>query len=152
MSKTVSYDSMAAASAAMGISIEVMKRAKKSGCAAFRGSRVHAAELRQFISQNSEALQAVGDDSLKDQKTSLEIRKLKRIEDTADRVLVKKTEVAAAICRILGQIASISESKLVNEWPSAVAGLDPSQARVYGRRLHDAMMGEYQKLSKEFPE
>lgn len=95
---------------------------------------------------------ATDNDPLRDQKLREEVRKLKIANDAKDRILVPKSDVAAAVRRALAQVATISESKLVNEYPTAVAGLDVPQARIYGRRLHDALMGECQKLAKEFPE
>ena len=65
---------------------------------------------------------------------------------------ILKADVAAAIRRILGRVASNTESKLVHQWPLAVSGLDTAQARVFGRKLYDELMADYQKLATEFPE
>ena len=42
-------DSMAAASACLGVPIETVKAAKRRGCEAFRGSRVHLGKLREWL-------------------------------------------------------------------------------------------------------
>jgi hypothetical protein len=42
-------DSMAAASARLGVPIEAVKAAKRGGCEAFRGSRVHLGKLREWL-------------------------------------------------------------------------------------------------------
>ena len=91
-------------------------------------------------------------DTLKEQKLAQEVRKLKLANDIKERLVVSKSEVASAIRRALAQVAGLSESKLVNEYPTAVSGLDIPQARLYGKRLHDSLMEECQKLAKEFPE
>ena len=96
--------------------------------------------------------QAKEDSPLRDQKLREEVRKLKIANDAKESVLVKRADVAAAIRRALALVATISESKLVNEFPIAVSGLDVPQARIYGRRLHDSLMAECQKLAREFPE
>jgi len=147
------YDSMASASGASGISVDLLKRAKRAGCPMFKGSRVNINGLQKWISDNQDKIKsATESDTLKEQKLSEEVRKLKLANDIKERLLVQKFEVASAIRRALAQVATLSESKLVNEYPTAVAGLDCPQARVYGKRLHDALMEECQKLAKEFPE
>jgi hypothetical protein len=103
-------------------------------------------DLTNATAQTTEA------DTLKEQKLSEEVRKLRIKNDKDEGKLVARTEVASAVRRALAQVATLSESKLVNEYPTAVAGLDCPQARVYGKRLHDALMEECQKLAKEFPE
>lgn len=142
---------MEQAAGALGVGIALLKRAKKAGCPAFKpGGRVDTKEFLKWMAENPEKVQPSGE-SLKEQKTQEEIRKLRIKNDKDEGKLVLKSDVAAAIRRALGGVAGICEAKLVNEWPTAVAGLDPAQARVYGRRLHDKIMEECQQLSKEFP-
>src|ERR1700745_621042 len=47
-------DSMAGASASLGVSIETVKSAKRKGCEAFRGSRVHLGKLRKWLADEQE--------------------------------------------------------------------------------------------------
>ena len=47
-------------------------------------------------------------------------------------------------------IREILEAKLVNEYPSAVAGLDVPQARIYGKRLYDDILAAFLALDKEW--
>jgi hypothetical protein len=146
------YDTMAMAASAEKLSKDLLSKAKKLACPNFKGGRVVKAGLQKWIADHKSELDAMDTGSLKDQKTAEEIRKLKIKNDRDEAKLILKSDVAASIRRVLGQVSSIAESKLVNEWPTAVAGLDVAQARIYGRRLHDALMLEYQKLAKEFPE
>lgn len=146
------FDSMASAASGLKISLEIVRRAKKHGCSAFRGSRVDGNMLKKYIAEHSDELKAMGDEiSLRETKLSEEIRKLRIKNDRDEGKSVPKVEVASAIRRALAGVAGILEAKLVAEWPSAVAGLDPAQARVYGRRLYDDVMVQCQALEKEFP-
>lgn len=63
---------------------------------------------------------------------------------------VLKSEVAEAMKRILSAAPRMIEEKLVNEYPSAVAGLDVPQARIYGRRLADSLVSALQEFAREF--
>lgn len=146
------FDSMAAAAAALGVSMETLKAAKQSpDCKAFHASRVNEAEFLDWASKH-EVTTASDVMTLKDQKTQEEIRKLKIKNDRDQGKQVLKVDVASAIRRALGGVSSICEAKLIHEFPTVVAGLDPAAARVYGRRLHDLIMSECQALAKEFPE
>lgn len=49
----LSYDSIAAAAAALGIEKSILQRAKRAGAPGFRGSRVYPAELLPWLAQNS---------------------------------------------------------------------------------------------------
>ncbi len=146
------FDSMALAASSLGVSRDTLRAAKESGCKAFENSRVKEKELLQWMSENGVAESNGGPLTLKDQKTAEEIRKLRIKNDKDQGKLIAKAEVAGAIRRVLGKVSSITESKLVAEYPTVVAGLDPAAARVYGRRLHDLLMAECQALAKEFPE
>lgn len=67
-------------------------------------------------------------------------RKLKRENDIADGLLIKKADVVAAL-RPAGEAIKLElRQKLENEYPLAVAGLDVPQARIYGRRLGDSII------------
>src|SRR5690348_4992546 len=144
---------MASAASALGVSKDTLRAAKEAGCAAFVGSRVEEAPLLEWMSQHEvKPGQTNGQLTLKDQKTAEEIRKLKIKNDKDQGKLVAKADVAAAIRRALAGVSGICEAKLVNEYPTLVSGQDPPAARVYGRRLHDLIMAECQKLAGEFPE
>lgn len=148
----VGYDSVPAAAGGMGISADLLRRARKAGCPNFRGGRVYVEGLERWIADNSEALQAMGTNSLKDQVTSLQIRKLTRIENTADRILVNQSEIAATIRRVLSKSAAMLEVALVNEYPSRSVGLDVAEVRELGKQIYDRLMADLKSLGKEFGE
>lgn len=141
------FDSMTSAAAALGVSREVIAAAKNSGecIEAFHGSRVIEQPLLRWISANSDkvASQAV---TLKDKKVAEEIRKLKLKNDKDEGKLVPRAAVAESIRKVSGPINFLIDQKLENEYPSAVAGLDVPQARIYGKRLADSIKEEFQKL------
>ncbi len=95
------------------------------------------------------ALAAKPDKSLKDEKLTEEVRKLRIKNDKDEEKLVPVAWVAESDSKILARVDQILEQKLSNEYPSAVAGLDVPQARVYGKRLGDQIRGEFHKM-KEF--
>ena len=90
--------------------------------------------------------------SLRDQKLIEEIRKYRIKNDRDEGKLVPREAVAESIRRCLGPVALKLEQKLVNEYPSAVAGLDVPQARIYGKRIVAEILKHYQELAKEWPE
>src|ERR1041385_3760444 len=70
------------------------------------------------------------DKSLREQKLTEEIRKLKLANDMKENRLLDKSVFIGILQRILGPLDNLIEQKLVNEWPTAVAGLEPAAARV----------------------
>jgi hypothetical protein len=70
-----SYDSIAQAAKAMGVSVEALRRAKKEGAPGFRGSRVYPADLLPWLKER-ESLGASGVGLT--EKEKLEERKLLR--------------------------------------------------------------------------
>ncbi len=147
---------MEAAASGLGIEIEILRFAKTRGCAAFKaGGRVDGDAVLKWLTDNEqELLKSAGSLSLKDRKLLEEIRKIiedtRRLQianDTKEKSLVSRAAVEAAIIATGQAVDVITETKLVYEWPEAVAGLDVAGARVYGRRLKDAVMAEIRKLS-----
>jgi hypothetical protein len=90
--------------------------------------------------------------SLKDEKTIEEIRKLRMANDLAAKLLTVKAKVCESMRRCLSPMAITLEQRLVNEYPTAVAGLDVPQARIYGKRLCDELMVFLQAFEKEWTE
>ena len=120
------------------------------GCDAFqdRGS-VDEKKLKKFIAENGEKLKT-GGASLRDQKIAEEIRKLRIKNDRDESRTIPVEYVCRVHAEILACVDAILEQKLSNEYPSAVAGLDVAQARVYGKRLGDQVRGEFQKLADKW--
>jgi hypothetical protein len=87
---------------------------------------------------------------LKDQKLVEEIRKLRIANDKAEGLTRPKAKVIASIQRCMPPVATMLEQRLVNEYPTAVAGLDVPQIRIYGRRLADELMAFFHNLQGEW--
>lgn len=87
---------------------------------------------------------------MRQNKLMEEHRKLKILNDLKEGQLVPVEKVKHTHSRTLARIDQIIEQKLSNEYPSAVAGLDVPQARVYGKRLGDQLREEFQKLAEEW--
>lgn len=146
------YDSMKQAAAAEGLPYAWIQTAKDAGCDGFEGSRVRIAPVKKWIAENGAGLTDPNSGGIEDKIKFETWRKLKNKNDRDEGKVVSKAAIAAAVIRILGRVAGFLESKLVNELPSAMAGLDVPQGRVYGRRLFDQIMVFMQSLAKEFPE
>lgn len=110
------------------------------------GGKYALADIRQ-------ALDGKADKSLRDQKLAEEIRKLQIKNDKDQGKLIPKTEVVASIMRVAPRIRATMEQKLLNEYPSVVAGLgEPDKVRTYSRRLYNEVMAEWAAFEKEWPE
>ena len=136
----------------MPCDLEIVKRAKKLGCPAFKpGNRIDVDELRKWIAENAEKLKAAGETlSLKDQKLNEEIRKLKLSNDEKERLVVSKEKTAELVARIIQKQREVLEQKLENEYPSTVYGLEIPQIRVHGRRLNDEILKAWQTFHTEW--
>ena len=93
---------------------------------------------------------ASGSVALKDQKLMEEIRKLRIANDAKGRKLVDRAVIEGELLKVATEQRNILRLKLENEWPAKVAGLDVTQARVYGRRLSDEIMLAFQSLHTLF--
>jgi len=90
---------------------------------------------------------AIGDksgDSLKERKTFEEWRKLKLRNDREEAVLIPRVQVAETVRLLAAKFGALLDAKLENEYPAAVAGLDIPGARIYGKKLSDAIRAEVQ--------
>lgn len=96
------------------------------------------------------ALKAKSSNKLKDEELIEKIRKLRIANDREDGLLIPKVKVAESLRRCLSPAVATLEQRLVNEYPTAVAGLDVPQARIYGKRLCDEIIGQIQSLEKEW--
>lgn len=143
------YSSMAQAAAAMGISIELIKYAKRSGCDAIRGNgSINAAKLNAWISANGDRLQDE-DLPLRDQKVAEEVRKLKRQNEHDEGLLISKAAAIGAFLPLIQEACEILDNRLVNEAvPRMVdAELVPSVRAIMKREVDDAKRS-IQKIGK----
>jgi hypothetical protein len=104
------YDSIASCAAATGIPVAAIKHAKRSGCTAFRGSRVQLAPLlrwlfehqeRPKVSYEQERAQNV---ALQNTKLSCEIRQLKRELIPLEEVAHAGSELGSAIRIVVARL------------------------------------------------
>jgi hypothetical protein len=150
MAKTRIVESIPAAAVLIPCDVDLVKKAKRLGCPAFKpGNRIAVEELRKWIAGNEDKLKASGDGlSLKDQTLNEEIRKLRIANDLREKELIKRSLVIEAHAKTAEQIRKLLEQKLENEYPGLVAGLDAPQARVFGKRLHDQIINEFKGFAK----
>jgi hypothetical protein len=131
------YDSLKAAASALNIPKSVLQRAKDLGCANFRSGRVYVEGLKKWIADHQ--AEFAGSDSLKGQKLAEEVRKLKIKNDRDSGVLVQKARVIQFFNEFAGEFRGQVHQVLENEYPTVVAGMDPPQARILGKRLADKL-------------
>jgi len=92
----------------------------------------------------------MNENDIKQAKLTEEHRKLKIANDYKERKLILVDAVKSCVSRVLARVDQILEQKLSNEYPSAVAGLDVPQSRIYGKRLGDQIRTEFQGLKEEW--
>jgi hypothetical protein len=161
LSDPTSYDSIAAAAAGMKLPKSYLRQAKKRGAPGFRGSRVYPGELRPWIEKDmatSIVPDAGGAASLPvEPREQAELRifladavwKEQRNEIQAGRY-TKNEIFIEAVEDLANEQRTILRQKLENEYPSVVAGLEPAQARVYGKRVVDECFRLMQQLAERF--
>lgn len=89
------------------------------------------------------------------QKELLQCRRLEgqcirqELENARQRgEVIPKTVVVEVLHKILGALIPRVEQILCNEYPTAVAGLDIPAARIYGKRVFDIVLGEFQRMAE----
>lgn len=144
-----STNSLAQLSAITGEPIEAIRLNKRRGAPFDLRNRVKISDYKAWCAANPitpaelTALKQSG--SLRDEKLIEQIRDLRRINDEADKKLVSAAEVVASWSAQYAFIKKTLIQKLENEYPTAVAGLDVPQARIYGKRLVDEILGQIVK-------
>lgn len=102
------------------------------------------------IADVENTIRAKKSDKLRDQKLLQEIRKLRIANDKEEGIVVEKARVKDSIQRCFSPMVATIEQRLTNEYPTAVAGLDVPQVRIYGRRLADELIAFLQSFQKEW--
>lgn len=147
------WDSMKSCAAAINISIDILRVLKQQGCPAFRGSRIYEVELRKCLKKVGDGIDGVKNSgSIRDKKVFEEWRRIKRGNDIEDRMFVKRDTVVAGYAAHWSRVDAMIEQKLCNEYPTAVAGLEPEQARLFGKRLGDTIRREWAGFLKGLKE
>jgi len=126
------------ASGMTGYPLTALQWAKGEGCPAIDShSRVNIAEFKKWMAANESRMPK---SSPKDQKVIEEVRKLRIANDAKEKLLLRADEVVASWSTQYAFIKKTLIQKLENEYPTAVAGLDVPQARIYGKRLVDEIL------------
>ena len=147
------YNSMAQAAAALDVSIDLIRHAKKCGCDAIRGNgSVDSEKLLAWISDHRKAesdWQSVA--GLRDEKLKQEIRKLAFFNDQKEGLYVQRAQVSNVIDQCISKACDILDNRLVNEGvPRMVDTKDVPQVRTQVRREVDSAKLEIQKIRKLF--
>jgi hypothetical protein len=128
--------------------VGTLRKAKRKGAPGFRGSRVYPAELLPWLKQNAGASDAKEKAELRMFLADAEYKEL-RTEQKKRELLSVKVFVEA-IDDLVNEQRTILRQKLENEYPAVVAGLEPAQARVYGKRVVDELFRLMQQLAGRF--
>lgn len=89
-------------------------------------------------------------DSIKEKKTFEEWRKLRIANDVREGVLIPRVSVAETVRKLAAKFSALLDSKLEQEYPATVAGLDVPAARIYGKKLNDQIRAEVRAWASEW--
>ena len=78
------------------------------------------------------------------------IRSIELHNAISDGTLIEHDRVKSAISVLLARVDQLIEQKLVNEFPSSVAGCDVAQAVIFGKRLTSELLAEFATCRKAF--
>lgn len=137
------FASMKQCSGITGINLDVLKAIKARGCPAFLPSgRIDGPKLRAWLSKHP---QDTGTDEAprnrKDRLIDEQIRRLQLANDRKAGELMEIVRVKQSIAFFNARLDSYL-SRLENEWPSLLAGLEPPAIRAYLRRGTDEIRAE----------
>lgn len=96
------------------------------------------------------ALAATPNKTLRDELFIEQIRKARIVNDRLEGKLILQTDVAAHCRAIFGALRPQLEQKMRNEIPTAVAGLDPAQARIYLTRCLDQIIAAHEAFAEKW--
>jgi hypothetical protein len=122
---------MGAAASGLGVAAAVLKAAKKAGCIAFRASRVHRQEIRDWLAIHPSGAPAASvngnhvDDRLKEAKADREEIKLQRERGE----LLDRRGVQEAIRGCVAKLVSVLDREFGSELPPILKGLDERSIR-----------------------
>jgi hypothetical protein len=120
---------------------DVKPDAIKRGRRLYRVSRV--AELLTVPQDRAGASPA-----LREAKLREEIRKLRTANDRTEQRMVARQKVQEAFSKTNRAVEASLRQRLENEYPTGVAGLEPAQARVYGKRLVDLCISDIRACAR----
>lgn len=95
--------------------------------------------------------QADSGQAIRDQKFVEEVRRLKRDNDEAEGLLIKRSDVAGAIAAMCAKVNKILDQDLEGQFPTGVIGHDVVAVRAKCKLLADRMRAEFQLLKSLWP-
>lgn len=145
------FASLKQAASKLGLDRDLVSTAKAAGCSAFNSNGTVDGEVLKAWLADPANMKALGDStSLKEKELYERWRKLKIANDKTEGRLIERNRVAETVQRLGAKVQELLLQKLCNEYPAAVAGLDVAQARVYGNRLRESILKEFQSLATEW--
>lgn len=113
------------------------------------------AAVTEFVAENAkrESTAAAGHKkiaSLRAREISLRCDRLALKLACERGELIEVAKVAQIMSRVLPPAALLLQRRLIDEWPSEVAGLDVAAARAYGRKLAADVLQALQSFADEF--
>lgn len=139
------YDSIKSAAAGEKLPFETLRLAKAAGCKAFRGSRVHAAELRQFLKEHPELARESSEIAklrAADLRVRIEQRKFRLAQERGEFTDTRK--LVEQVGPMLTSFRDLVYAKLEQEAPVAMAGMGVPEARMIGRRMAGELLTKLQ--------
>lgn len=153
-----SFKGMKQAAAFLDLPLDLMKRAVRAGCPAFRSNRVYARELIDWLDAHRVDLEANaqalgGMDGLKQQEVAERVRKLKLANDRHEGALISRAWVVERIQRMFGDIAVMrSKSEAEDAMLFAAANGDPAKCRAIVRTIWDGVLTSMNGLKRHLAE
>lgn len=146
------FETMEMAASALGLPYDTLKAAKAAGCPAFRNTRVYEDKLLEWLAKNKEKVKPNRDTltAVKMRVAREQERKLRIANDAKERKLISRDEIVKAFHSAAHSAKSMLRQKLENEYPALIVGQDIASARIYGKRIVDAVCEEMQKIGKVF--
>lgn len=135
--------------ARLGCNASYLKRVRDAGCDGFDpNGRIDTGKIRAWMQNHPDLLPPVVDprDGLWIEK----LREAKRRNDHAEGILVERAAVAEQLQKVFRPALARVEQMLVNEYPSKVSGLDVPAARVYGKRVLDALLEAFREAALQW--
>ena len=81
-----------------------------------------------------------------------QVRRLKFENDATESRLVRRDLLVAGLKVMEVRLREVLNQRLAEEYPRGVAGLDVPEARIFGKRIHDALMRDFQDMASLLPE
>lgn len=136
-------ENLSQAASLIGCDVALLRMAKAKGCDAFMaGNRIDTVRAKKWIAEHADELKTEGDKlSLRDQKLNEEIRKLKIANDTKEKLVILRADVARRDSMLAERFKSTLYSKLVDEAPADMTN-DVATNRALLRNIADRLLAE----------